>query len=67
MGDGEERVRDVTPGLFALQSRNAVEIAPKPGTDWATATVPDELVIGPNGVVVTNDGTNFVFVGLMWE
>jgi hypothetical protein len=43
------------------------EIAPQPGTDWATATVPDELVIGPNSVVVTNDGTNFVFVGLMWD
>lgn len=43
------------------------EIAPQPGTDWATATVPDELVIGPNSVVVTNDGTNSVFVGLMWD
>ena len=43
------------------------EIAAQPGTDWATATVPDELVIGPNSVVVTNDGTNSVFVGLMWD
>jgi hypothetical protein len=43
------------------------EIAPQPGTDWATATVPDELVIGPNSMVVTNDGTNSVFVGLMWD
>jgi hypothetical protein len=43
------------------------EAAPQPGSDWATATVPDELVIGPNSVVVTNDGTNFVVVGLMWD
>jgi hypothetical protein len=43
------------------------EIAAQPGTSWATANVPDELVIGPNSVVVTNDGTNFVFVGLMWD
>ncbi|HTB56675.1 MAG TPA: hypothetical protein VLC06_02325 [Polyangia bacterium] len=43
------------------------EIAPQPGADWAAASVPDELVIGPNSVVVTNDGTNFVFVGLMWD
>ena len=43
------------------------EIAPQPGTDWATAVVPDALVIGPNSVVVTNDGTNSVFVGLMWD
>jgi hypothetical protein len=43
------------------------EIAPQPGTAWATATVPDELVIGPNSVVVTNDGSHYVFVGLMWD
>jgi hypothetical protein len=43
------------------------EVAPLPGTDWAAATVPDELVIGPNSMVVTNDGTNSVFVGLMWD
>lgn len=35
---------------------------------WIDVTpgVPTELVIGPNSVVVTNDGTNSVFVGLMW-
>jgi len=43
------------------------EIAPQPGTDWATATVPAELQIGPNGVVVTSDGTRNIFVGLMWD
>ena len=43
------------------------EIAPQPGTAWATATVPAELVIGPNGVVVTSDGTRNIFVGLMWD
>ena len=43
------------------------EIAPQPGTDWAATPVPDELMIGPNSVVVTNDGANSVFVGLMWD
>jgi len=43
------------------------EIAPQPGTDWATADVPAELVIGPNGVVATSDGTRNIFVGLMWD
>jgi hypothetical protein len=43
------------------------EIAPQPGTNWAAASVPDELVIGPNSLVVTNDGTNSVFIGLMWD
>jgi hypothetical protein len=43
------------------------EIAPQPGTDWASADVPAELVIGPNGVVATSDGTRNIFVGLMWD
>ncbi len=43
------------------------EIAPQPGTVWAATGVPSELVIGPNSVVVTNDGTNSVFVALMWD
>jgi photosystem II stability/assembly factor-like uncharacterized protein len=44
------------------------EIAPQPGTAWATAAgVPAELVIGPNGVVATSDGTHDIFVGLMWD
>ncbi len=43
------------------------EIAPQPGATWSTASVPAELVIGPNGVVVTSDGTRNVFVGLMWD
>jgi hypothetical protein len=43
------------------------EIAPQPGTTWSTASVPAELVIGPNGVVVTSDGTHNIFVGLMWD
>jgi len=43
------------------------EIAPQPGTTWSTADVPAELVIGPNGVVVTSDGTRNIFVGLMWD
>jgi photosystem II stability/assembly factor-like uncharacterized protein len=43
------------------------EIAPQPGTAWATADVPTELVIGPNGVVATSDGTRDIFVGLMWD
>jgi hypothetical protein len=43
------------------------EIAPQPGTTWSPTSVPGELVIGPNGVVVTSDGTRNVFVGLMWD
>jgi len=43
------------------------EIAPQPGTDWATVEVPAELLIGPNGVVATSDGTRNIFVGLMWD
>jgi photosystem II stability/assembly factor-like uncharacterized protein len=43
------------------------EIAPQPGTTWTPVAVPDALVIGPNGVAVTNDGVHNVFVGLMWD
>jgi photosystem II stability/assembly factor-like uncharacterized protein len=43
------------------------ETAPQPGTTWSTASVPAELVIGPNSVVVTSDGARNVFVGLMWD
>ncbi len=43
------------------------EVAAQPGASWSTATVPAELVIGPNGVVVTSDGTRNIFVGLMWD
>ena len=43
------------------------EIAPQPGTDWTAASVPSELVIGPNSVVVTSDGIHSVFVALMWD
>jgi hypothetical protein len=42
------------------------ETAPVPGTTWSTATVPAALVIGPNSLVVTNDGTHSIFVGTMW-
>jgi photosystem II stability/assembly factor-like uncharacterized protein len=43
------------------------ESAPQPGTTWAKATVPAALVIGPNSLVVTSDGTHHIFVGLMWD
>jgi len=43
------------------------EIATQPGTTWTATTVPAALTIGPNGVVVTNDGTHSIFVGLMWD
>jgi photosystem II stability/assembly factor-like uncharacterized protein len=43
------------------------EIAPQPGTTWTATDVPTELVIGPNGVVATSDGTHDIFVGLMWD
>ena len=44
-----------------------LEIAPQPGTDWTVASVPSELVIGPNSLVVTSDGIHSVFVALMWD
>ena len=43
------------------------EIAPAPGTTWTATAVPSELTIGPNSVVVTNDGSHYIFVGLMWD
>ena len=43
------------------------EIAPQPGTTWSTAEVPTDLVIDPNSVVSTSDGTHNIFVGLMWD
>lgn len=43
------------------------ETAPQPGLTWTKSTVPSELVIGPNSVVVTNDGTHNIFLGLMWD
>jgi hypothetical protein len=43
------------------------ESAPQPGVSWSKVAVPSELVMGPNSLVVTNDGTHSVFVGLMWD
>lgn len=43
------------------------EMAAEPGDTWAKADVPSKLVIGPNSVVVTNDGTHYVFVAVMWD
>jgi hypothetical protein len=42
------------------------EISPQPGAQWSQATVPAQLVIGPNSVGVTYDGTHYVFVAVMW-
>jgi photosystem II stability/assembly factor-like uncharacterized protein len=41
--------------------------APLPGDTWSKGTAPPALVIGPNSLVVTNDGNHNVFVGLMWD
>jgi hypothetical protein len=43
------------------------ETAPQPGTDWSLGTLPSGLAIGPNSLVVTNDGTHSIFVGAMWS
>jgi hypothetical protein len=43
------------------------ETAPQPGDTWSTTVVPSALVIGPNSVVVTSDGTHSVFVAVMWD
>jgi AraC family transcriptional regulator len=42
------------------------ETSPQPGTSWKKGTLPSALVIGPNSLVVTNDGTRSIFVGAMW-
>ncbi len=67
MGHREERLRDVRPGLLGLRSGNAVRDRAPTGTDWTVASVPSELVIGPNSIVVTSDGIHSVFVALMWD
>jgi hypothetical protein len=43
------------------------EIAAQPGTTWTPATVPSELVLGPNSVAVTYDGSHYVFTAVMWS
>jgi hypothetical protein len=43
-----------------------IETAAQPGTSWSKGSVPDALVIGPNSLVVTSDGTHTIFVGVMW-
>jgi hypothetical protein len=43
------------------------ESAAQPGIVWSKASVPSDLVIGPNSVVVANDGAHFVFVAVMWD
>jgi hypothetical protein len=45
---------------------DAYETAPQPGTSWSLGTLPTALAIGPNSIVVTNDGTHSIFVGAMW-
>jgi hypothetical protein len=42
------------------------ETSPQPGMQWSKGTVPAELVIGPNSVAVTYDGSHYVFVAVMW-
>jgi hypothetical protein len=42
------------------------EAAPQPGVTWSSMMVPAALVIGPNSMVVTNDGSHSIFVGTMW-
>jgi hypothetical protein len=42
------------------------EIAPQPGTSWSASDSGTALVIGPNSIVVTSDGSHSIFVGAMW-
>ncbi|MGD0523942.1 MAG: hypothetical protein ABSE49_02295 [Polyangiaceae bacterium] len=46
---------------------DVLESAPQPGTSWSLGTLPPGLAIGPNSLVVTNDGTHAIFVGTMWS
>jgi hypothetical protein len=43
------------------------ETSAQPGVSWSKSSVPSDLVIGPNSVVVTSDGSHFVFVAVMWD
>jgi hypothetical protein len=43
------------------------EIAPQPGADWSSASVPADLVLGPNSVAVTYDGSHYIFTAVMWS
>ena len=42
------------------------ETAPQPGTTWSAGDSAPSLVIGPNSMVVTSDGSHSIFVGAMW-
>jgi hypothetical protein len=42
------------------------ETAALPGSTWTSPSVPSDLVIGPNSVAVTSDGTHTIFVATMW-
>jgi hypothetical protein len=47
------------------------ESAPLPGgTTWTASSapaIPKELVLGPNSVAVTYDGTHYIFTAVMWS
>ena len=53
-------------GLKSIGRPAIGETAAQPGTSWSLATLPSGLAIGPNSIVVTNDGTHSIFVGAMW-
>ncbi len=42
------------------------ESSPQPGTSWSGGQVPAALIIGPNSLAVTSDGSHAIFVGAMW-
>jgi hypothetical protein len=42
------------------------ETAVLPGSTWTQPSVPGDLVIGPNSVATTSDGTHTIFVATMW-
>jgi hypothetical protein len=43
------------------------ETAAQPGVAWSAGSAPSALVIGPNSMVVTNDGSQYIFVAVMWD
>jgi hypothetical protein len=43
------------------------EIASATGDTWTPTSVPAGLIIGPNSIAVTSDGTHSIFVGAMWS
>jgi hypothetical protein len=68
--DTEERLRDVGLGVLGLQSGDELRDGRTTRCQLvgglSADTVPAALIIGPNSLAVTSDGSHSIFVGVMW-